>query len=77
MHILLLHREEEFAEGIEFMTEGLPGQRTVRKWASMYKRYIDVDTFAIIVSKFQEFLNHNPRVLWCFCAIQVNGFVSY
>jgi len=62
--------QEEFGEGVEFMTEGLEGQRTVRKWARMYRNYLDVDTLSMTVSKFQDFVHNNPRVLWCFTAIQ-------
>eukprot|EP01036_Dinobryon_divergens_P057435 gene57435-76685_t len=67
-HYLL--SEEDFSDAVEFMTEGLQGQRSLRLWRSMYPKYLDIDTLSMTLTKFHDFVDHNQRVLWCFSAIQ-------
>ena len=64
---------------VEFMTEGLEGQRSLRLWRNMYPKFLDVDTLSMTVSKFQEFCDRNSRVMWCFQAIQVrdHAYISH
>lgn len=62
--------DEEFGELLEFMTEGLPGQRGIRQLKKMYKDFLDIDTLAMTLESFQGFIDHNPRVLWCFENLQ-------